>query len=266
MSPLHAALAFSNTQDPIGTWGEGRWDTFHAFTPLHAAAVAGSVFVLAALGIAGARLRGRQAEASFRRALFWTALLFQVCNLIFYTVPWQWEVSLPLHVCDLAGLVAVAALRWETRWLRAVLYYWGIGLSTQAFITPVVEAGPAHMRFWLFWISHLVIVGAAVYDLAGRRFRPTWRDFRAITFIMLLYGAVIIPLDALSGWNYGYVGKTAVNSPTLLDKFGPWPGRLVWMLLLVEGVFALLTAVWMVGKRPDTEKQKVSQPLPAENL
>ncbi len=86
--------------------------------------------------------------------------------------------SLPLQVCDLAGLVGPMALLTRKQWLRAILYFWGLGLSIQGFIQPVLkDKGLGDVEFWLFWANHTMIVGTAVYDLVALGFRPKTRDF-----------------------------------------------------------------------------------------
>jgi hypothetical integral membrane protein (TIGR02206 family) len=230
-------------------------EEFTAFSLTHAVTVAACVVVTVVLGVLGANWRDRPAGKRLR--WFWAAfvLLVQLANLIYFAVlvDWEpgqplrvdWKVALPLHVCDLAGLVAILVMLIPARILRTTLYYWAVGLTTQAFITPVLGFGPNYWRFWLFWLSHLTITATAVYLLAAERYRPTWRDYGVITLVMLGYGAVVIPVDAKFDLNYGFAGKAAnLGTPTILDYLGPWPLRLVFMFLIMEAVFAVITVVW----------------------
>src|SRR5205085_885108 len=61
---------------------------------------------------------------------------------VYVLLPWMWNVSysLPLQLCDLAWITAVYALWTRRRWAHALLYYWGLTLSSQAFITPELAA------------------------------------------------------------------------------------------------------------------------------
>ncbi len=156
-------------------------------------------------------------------------------------VPW---VSLPLHVCDIAAWIAPLALLTSRRGLRAMLYFWGIGLSTQAFVTPTVSAGPGDVWFWAFWITHLQIVGAAVYDVVARGFRPRWRDLGVAVFYSTMYGVAMVALNSATEWNYGFLGPARPSAPTIIDALGPWPLRTVWMALIGYFLFAVLTVVW----------------------
>jgi hypothetical integral membrane protein (TIGR02206 family) len=150
----------------------------------------------------------------------------------------------------LAGILAIPALLTRSRLLRTIIYYWAIGLTTQAFITPTLGYGPIHLRFWLFWLSHLTVTGTAVYFIAAEGYRPTWRDFGVSTLVILAYGAIVVPLDIAFGFNYGFAGKgNDLGTRTLLDFLGPWPWRLLSMFVLIEIVFAAITVIWWRPKR-----------------
>jgi hypothetical integral membrane protein (TIGR02206 family) len=145
----------------------------------------------------------------------------------------RWDRSLPLHICDLTGLAAPIAL-W-TRWrpARAILYFWGLGLSTQAFITPMLSAGPMHLDFWVYWISHFAIVMTAIYDLAVRAYQPNWHDWRTTVLISAAYVLLVLPINQRLGVNYGYLGRTEVAQRTLIRVLGPWPERVPRLVALV---------------------------------
>ncbi len=163
--------------------------------------------------------------------------------------PEQLAQSLPLHVCDLAALIAAVALISGSRFWTIILYYWGIGLSTQAFITPVVRAGPVYTEFWLFFESHTIIVGSAIYCVAVRGYRPTLRELLLAFGFTVGYAAVIVPLNLWQVWNYGYIGRATPQSPTIIDRLGPWPLRLLPLSGLVLLTFVLAWAPFAVLER-----------------
>lgn len=218
---------------------------FVPFSTLHA----GVVLVCVVLAV-GFVLLGRRWQGSERGAALWRAWAVAVClvqawSLLYWASPARANLgtSLPLHVCDLAGLVAVVAVWAPRRILQTVMVYWGLGLSTQAFVTPVLEEGPDTARFWLFFASHATIVGTGLFELALRGYRPAWRDLGVACVLTLIYGAIVTPLNALLGWNYGYTGPSTPGQPTIVDVLGPWPTRLVAMGAVALGFFALLTAL-----------------------
>jgi TMEM164 family len=77
--------------------------------------------------------------------------------------------SVPLNLTDLATVTAAYALWSQRHWAFALTYYWGLVLSTQALITPVLHAPDfPHYRFLAFFTIHLLVVWAAIYLTWGR--------------------------------------------------------------------------------------------------
>jgi hypothetical integral membrane protein (TIGR02206 family) len=134
-----------------------------------------------------------------------------------------------------------------TRRLQALAYFWGLALSTQAFITPDLAGGPESISFWAFWLYHLFVVGAGVYVIAVQRFRPEWQDLRFAVVAGIVYVAIVFLVDAIFGVNYGYLGRATPTRPTLLDVLGPWPCRVLVMMLLASAAMTLLWLPW--GRR-----------------
>ncbi len=228
---------------------------FRPFTAFHWVTSGVCFAAIAVSSFAGARWRGTPAERRLRVSWIWAVLVVQVLSLIFFMrPPVDWTIALPFHICDLAGWVAFVALLTGRRWARSLLYYWGIVLSTQAFLTPILRgpgSGYAHAYFWVFWGQHLTIVGSAVYDVVVGRFRPTWRDFVIATGLSTFWTACMFVLNRFIGANYLFVGPTRPENPTLIDKLGDYPLRVLWLGLIVTAGFAVFTVVWpSARKRP----------------
>jgi hypothetical integral membrane protein (TIGR02206 family) len=224
------------------------WTVFIPFSGLHLLTVAGCGLAIGAVVAIGHRLRDTRSEIAMRRALAAFIVAFWVVHNIWL----NWPVvdvygGLPLHVCDIGGLIAPLALLTGNRWLRATLYFWVTALTLQAFIQPELSQGPATMRFWLFWISHSVLVACAAYDLVVLRFRPDRGDLGRAGVASLAYVAAIIPLNLLLGTNYGFVGNPPADRslPPLVAALGPWPGRVGIMMVLAGVAFTLALAPWL---------------------
>lgn len=228
-------------------WSETfeEWSLAHGLAVLWSAGVvAVAIFIRRGPMSAGA--------VSMDRLLGVFMLLAWIAQTVWWALPAQYQASesLPLHVCDIASLAAAFMLLTRVRLLRTLVYFWGLGLCSQAYITPTLNEGPARPAFWLFWLNHLLIVGTAVYDVIARRYRPSWGDYGWAIGLLLVYGIALIPLDGMTGWNYGFVGPCEPDTPTLLDVLGPWPWRVGGMAGLAAGVFALMVVVWKVPHRP----------------
>lgn len=231
---------------PTSSWVE----TFSPFGVFHALVFVSAVLLVIGSCLLGRRWRGRRGECRLRMAWILFTLLWQVGAVIWWVAPMDFEDDvLPLHVCDIAAWVAPLALALQARWLRAWLYFWAIGLSTQAFFTPVVREGVGYPHFWLFWVGHLQIVGSAIYDVSVLGYRPKIRDLAVVVTISLIYGSVMLGMNIAFGWNYGYLGSGTPDSPTLIDHLGPWPFRLLPLITLAISAMALAWLPWALVDR-----------------
>ena len=238
----------------------GPWDVFVPYSGLHL----GSVVVCFAL-IAGLVLFGRRLNKTAERRLRQVMAVFAFAMWAAYNIAWNWNGidlrdGLPLHICDLGGLLAPTALLTLNRWLRATLYFWAFAFATQALIQPTLTDGPAHVVFWAFWAAHLAILACAVYDLAVLSFRPDWTDFARAAIVAVAWGAVALCVDLMLGANYGYIGNPPAGTrmPPLVEAFGPWPQRLLVIAALAAAAFLLLLVPWLALARRRPERSRVA--------
>jgi hypothetical integral membrane protein (TIGR02206 family) len=245
-------------QPPTAT--EVNWlEDFVPFTTLHVVTVAVLGAAMLASCWMGCLWRGSPRERRLRLTWGWFVAFVALVSNIYYFAPANWDVrdSLPLQLCDLAIIIAAGAMLLDSRYLRTLLYFWGIGLSTQAFVTPTLGYGVGHPKFWLFWIGHTCIVGSAVYDIVVGGYRPRVRDLLHAVGTTLGYLVVMLivneGIDRLfpnpdRRSNYGYVGRAEPRNPTIIDKLGPWPQRLVPLGAIVMADYALLWVVWPLAR------------------
>jgi hypothetical integral membrane protein (TIGR02206 family) len=169
--------------------------------------------------------------------------------LVYSLMPPTIGESVPLRLTDLATVSAAYALWSQRHWPFALTYYWGLTLSTQALISPVLKSPdfPSH-QFLGFWAIHLLVVWAAIYLTWGRRMRPTWRSYRFVVVVTLVWAAATFTFNSIAGTNYGFLnGKPSTAS--LLDVLGPWPVYVLTAALLIVIVWALMTWPWERTRR-----------------
>lgn len=208
------------------------------------------VLCVIALATAGAVVAARRMPASraaVERAIGWAYLATWLTTYAFLLFPPLHDPpkTYPLQLCHVAALAAAVLLVTGWRWLRPLVYFWGIALSTQALITPSLTEGPALYPFWFFWSTHALIIGVALYDVLARGYRPDWRDYGIACAGAAAYVAVVLPLDLAFGWNYGFVGPSRPEVPTIVDALGPWPQRLGLIVAIVAAAMALLMLPWI---------------------
>jgi hypothetical integral membrane protein (TIGR02206 family) len=241
----------------MGAW-DGDWlSTFAPWTLFHIATVAVCAGAMLAACVGGRCWHPGEKERRFRVAWGWVVLAYQTWYVIWYAMPgrWDWKESLPFQLCDLAAFVAGLAMITQWRPWRTLLYFWGIGLSTQAFFTPIVTTGLASAHFWMFWIGHTMIVGSAVYDVVVRGYRPRMWDLGMALGVTTLYATFIFGFDVVmtrllnEPINYLYIGPSRPTNPTLVDKLGPWPWRALAIGAIGIADFIVIWAVWPLARR-----------------
>ena len=237
-SPVGGAAELTSTAREFVAYGPSYWSAIAVFA-------VGAVLLI--------WLGRRQTETAARRfgriggAL--TALLYLGAS-VNALIPPSIDGSVPLHLTDLATLSAAYALWSQRQWAFALTYYWGLVLSVQALISPVLT-GPdfPHYQFLGFWAIHLLVVWAAIYLTWGRRMRPTWRSYRTAVTVTAVWVGITITFNPIAVTNYGFLNRKPANA-SLLDLMGPWPVYLLIGSALVATVWAAMTWPWSLMKRP----------------
>jgi hypothetical integral membrane protein (TIGR02206 family) len=228
----------------------GPWATFTSYTPLHAVSVLVCALAIAVLIIAARHMREGGLEPAFRRAFAWVCIVFWVFqNAWFHASGIDWMTGLPLHICDLGGLIGPFALLTGNRLLRATLYFWTFALTLQAFIQPALVAGPSTSVFWFFFAAHSIVLACALYDLLVLGYRPLWNDLPRVYAFSAVYVVGVVAVNAWLGANYAYLGDPAppLKIPPFIDALGPWPLRAVIVLALAGLSFPLLVLPWKLA-------------------
>jgi hypothetical integral membrane protein (TIGR02206 family) len=138
-----------------------------------------------------------------------------------------WQKALPFQLCDWAMVaIMVALLTGRERWLE-IAYFWGIGGTLQAILTPDLKYAFPDIRFLTFFIAHSGVVVAIAFVMVMKKFRPHWISIVRTFAWSELYFVLAISVDLLTGENYGYLlHKPAAAS--LLDALSDH--RLIYIL------------------------------------
>ncbi|WP_370179204.1 TIGR02206 family membrane protein [Rhodococcus wratislaviensis] len=225
---------------------------FTAYGPSYWAMIVLFVVGAAILVWLGRRQTESQARRLGRVLAVLTAAIYGA-TLVHFSIPPTIADSVPLRLTDLATVAAACALWSRAQWAYALTYYWGLVLSTQALISPVLT-GPdfPHYQFLAFWAIHLLVVWAAIYLTWGRRMRPRWRSYRFTVLVTVVWAAATFTFNSIAGTNYGFLNRKPATA-TLLDVLGPWPVYLVTATMLILVVWALMTWPWERARRRTDE-------------
>ncbi|OBB98287.1 TIGR02206 family membrane protein [Mycolicibacterium peregrinum] len=216
---------------------------FTAYGPSHWAVIA--VFVVGALLLVwlGRRQTERQSRLCGRILGASTAAIYAAI-LVYNLIPPSIGRSVPLQLTDLATVAGAYALWSQRQWAFVLTYYWGLVLSTQALISPVLKSPDfPHYAFLAFWAIHLLVVWAAIYLTWGRGMRPQWRDYRFAVVVTVVWAVGTMAFNAMAGTNYGFLNAKPTTA-SLLDLMGPWPVYVLVASALVASVWALMTWPW----------------------
>lgn len=220
---------------------------FEAFGWSHLVAVLVLAVVAVVLVIVGRRYRGTRSERRLSRALALAYVAFLVPVEGYYLLPWQSGIkySLPFQLCDLAALAAVWALWSCSPAAFALTYFWGLTLTSQAFVSPELT-GPdfPSLQFISFFGIHSLVVWAVIYLTWGVGLRPDWRSYWVAVLITISWGLVAFAFNHVEATNYGFLNYKP-RATSLLDLLGPWPWYLLSEVIIGAAAWALITWPWV---------------------
>ncbi|MGH3888911.1 MAG: TIGR02206 family membrane protein [Pseudonocardiaceae bacterium] len=219
---------------------------FVAFGLSHGVVVMVLAVVAAALVVVGRRYRGTPTELPLSRAFAVVFAAFLVPVEVYWLLPGQSGIahSLPLQLCDLAAMATVWALWSHSPTAFALTYFWGLTLTSQAFLSPELNSPDfPSLEFLSFFGMHSLVLSAAIYLTWGVGLRPDWRSYRIALLVTIGWAVVMFAVNHVLGTNYGFLNAKPLAS-SLLDLLGPWPWYLLSALLLVATCWALITYPW----------------------
>ncbi|MBV9730579.1 MAG: TIGR02206 family membrane protein [Pseudonocardiales bacterium] len=225
---------------------------FVAFGSSHGVVIVVLIVVAAALVVLGRRYRGTALERRLSQALALVFAGFLVPVELYWLLSGRSAIkySLPLQLCDLAAMASVWALWSYSSAAFALTYFWGLTLTSQAFVSPELT-GPdfPSLQFLSFFGMHSLVLWAAIYLTWGVGLRPDWRSYRIAVLVTIGWAVVTFAFNRVVGTNYGFLNtKPVVRS--LLDVLGPWPWYLLSELVLGAAAWALITWPWKRQQAP----------------
>jgi len=217
---------------------------FQPFGAQHLVTVAAIVF-LCALVSRAASAASDSIRLWLGRFLGFVLLGYVVC---IYMQQWRsgslhWEYSLPLDLCNLVLVACILSLFRYNQFLTEIAYFWGLGGVVQATVTPDLAQGFPSWDFALFFWGHGATLIAIAYLLSARNFRPRRHSILRMMIALNAYGLIVGTLNAIAGWNYGYLCRKP-GMPALLDYLGPWPWYLLSLELIAFLTFLILDRIW----------------------
>ena len=145
------------------------------------------------------------------------------------------ELDLPFHLCHIALLASTIALYNKNVILFESAYFWGIGASFQAILTPDMSDFDNHFSLVIFNLNHTLIISHVFWLIVLEKMRCGQGSVFRTMVITNIFAAFIYPINLVIGGkaNYMYlIDKPPVNNPFLV---GEWP----WYILNLEIIIIL---------------------------
>src|SRR6266550_3062847 len=154
---------------------------------------------------------------------------------------WSAASSLPVQLCDIGGFIAAAALIWRQLLLVEIAYFWGLGGTLQALLTPDLGDHFPSFPYLQFYATHDLVVLAALFLIVGLGLQPRRGSVGRIFLLTLAFTAAIAIVDLVTGGNYMYLRRVPAGG-SLLSLMGPWPWYIAAGIVLDLVVLARLDA------------------------
>jgi len=180
---------------------------FHPWSPSHFVVIVLTVALPVLLALLVHRTRSQRLERTIRFTIS-ALLLVNYAGYVFVARNFgidHWYKLFPLQLCDWAMIVIIGAL-WTggRRWLE-IAYFWGIGGTLQAILTPNLRYGFPDLRFISFFVAHSGIIIGIVFLMLTYGFRPTAFGVLRTFFWSEVYFVVAFTVDLITGENYGFL-------------------------------------------------------------
>ena len=198
------------------------------------------------------RTKSQPLEKMIIRVLSAVLILNYVVYLVFIRAGGivDWQHMLPMQMCDWGMAVVIVAM-WtgSQRWFE-VAYFWGIGGTLQAVLTPNLSFGFPDWRFISFFTSHSTIIVGVVFLMLTRGYRPYPMSIVRAFLWSEFYFLVTYITDKLTGFNYGFLLHKPEAFSILSFLSDSWPLYLLQLhgvaLLFFLGLYAPFAIVDLV--------------------
>lgn len=219
--------------------------TFIMFSPSHLIAVLMIILIVVELAIFKgliAKINRRCFERSFALSLLLVEWLYYLW--MYKTGKWTVSYSLPLELCSISLYASILLLWTGNKRLYPFVLFAGIGGALQAIVTPDLEVGFPHFRYFQFFYVHGGIIFTAFYFTWIKNNRPTLRDVFETMIVLNLFACLVFIINIIVSGNYMFL-REKPKMGSLLDYLGSYP----YYIISLEGI-ALLTfmTLWLLFK------------------
>lgn len=186
----------------------------------------------------------RNARVAIAVVLVANEVAFHIWNALVGT--WTIQTMLPFHLCAVMVWASAVMLLKRDHRIYEFAYFLGIAGALQALLTPDIGIyGFPHYKYFQTFISHGLIVTAAVYMTAAEGFRPTWKSLLRVAVGANLYMLAIFFLNQAIDSNYLFIAHKP-ETASLLDILPTWPIYILYIELIGVALCLLLYLPYVI--------------------
>lgn len=137
----------------------------------------------------------------------------------------------PLNLCDWAAILTLVTLIYPNQWTFELCYFWSLGGTLQALLTPDLSYDFPDPHFISFFALHGGVIAAVVFMTLGMGMRPVPLPIVRALAWSGFYLAIAMAANAMLDANFGYLRAKPAH-PSLLDYMAPWPFYIAQLALL----------------------------------
>lgn len=136
--------------------------------------------------------------------VFFFPIHFIIYKLLLNTFDIRYDLPI-LQVCGIITASVCIYLITKKEIFYKIICFWGISAMLASFFTPSLLEDFPHIYFWLFWVSHWVIVYVISFIIFVLPKNINYVDIWISTTAIVIYAFVIYFFDIFTHSNYGFL-------------------------------------------------------------
>lgn len=217
-----------------------RYQTFEWFGVAHGLAILFLVSLFVLMIIFKKKITSKQ-DLIIRRSM---AILMIVMEWIFYI--WSiaqggFQVSLlPLGVCAISMYVTSYALFFKSERTFKIIFPWAIIGSLISLVVADLSYTFPHFRFFHYFGNHGLFLLGSLYLLIVSKMTLTYKDLLKSSLILLIYAAVMYPINYLIDANHLFLREVPHEVAPLYQFLGDY-----WVIGFVFSIALLMQIIYL---------------------
>jgi hypothetical integral membrane protein (TIGR02206 family) len=191
-------------------------------------------------------------------------VFFPVHFLIYTLVLGTFDIRYDLPILQICGLITASICLYlisKKELFFKIITFWGISAMLASFFTPALLEDFPHIYFWLFWISHWVIVYVISFIILIFPKKINYKDIWIASLALIAYAFVMYIFNIFTDSNYGFVIEKpdSIQFTTIFGlDFNKSPYYLFPALLIAIAIFHCIYALFTyfkIGKSDDLKTE-----------